>query len=84
MIDRNRKSTSDLFSYGELDSIDPRINSSADKSPAGVVDAFGARSENGGEISVYYRSRTALARKSTLMESIRRELILTDLLTRLL
>lgn len=83
MIDCNRKSTYDLFSYGELDSIDLRINSSADKS-LGVVDAFGARSENGGEIPVYYRSRTALARKSTLMESIRRELILTDLLTRLL
>lgn len=83
MIDCNRKSTSDLFSYGELDSIDLRINFSADKS-LGVVDAFGARSENGGEIPVYYRSRMALARKSTLMESIRRELILTDLLTRLL
>ncbi|TGZ52888.1 hypothetical protein DBV15_11558, partial [Temnothorax longispinosus] len=33
MINRNRKSTSDLLSRGEFDSIDPRINSSSDRSP---------------------------------------------------
>lgn len=85
MINHNRKSTSDL-SRGEFDSIDPRINSSAEiiEEPMHFAGANASASTERRGISIYYRSRTALARKSPLMESIRRELILTDLLTRLL
>ncbi|KYM95595.1 hypothetical protein ALC62_13710, partial [Cyphomyrmex costatus] len=48
MINRNRKSTSDLLSRGEFDSIDPRINSSADRSPKSrCISRARARAENG-------------------------------------
>ncbi|EGI67337.1 hypothetical protein G5I_03980 [Acromyrmex echinatior] len=48
MMNRNRKSTSDLFSRGEFDSIDPRINSSADRSTKSrCISRARTRMENG-------------------------------------
>lgn len=48
MINRNRKSTSDLLSRGKFDSIDPRINSLADRSPRSrCISRARARTENG-------------------------------------
>ncbi|KYM75994.1 hypothetical protein ALC53_13479, partial [Atta colombica] len=48
MINRNRKSTSDLLSRGEFDSIDLRINSSADRSAKSrCISRARTRAENG-------------------------------------